>query len=313
MANSADMGSQRLGALAWALAAILLWSPMAAIIGVALRHTSAVSLLFWSYLFALPIVWLVHLRSKRPLSEALSIAPPVLAIGLLGIFVWPAGLMIGLERAPAVEANLINYLWPVLIVALAPVAKERFSPRYAAAVAVSVAGVALLVTEGKSIEIGERAATGYAAAFAAAVGWALYSVLSKRYRPWTHDRIPVFVFWSALLAAGLAAASGNLEPPSAGVIAAAAALGIGPLAVAFICWDRAMSGDSVARLGVFSYIDPLASTLILALAIDASLGTVELGGLALITAGIAVAEWPTMVSLFTKASAAGLLDRLLGR
>lgn len=164
------MRSQSLGALARALPAILLWSPMAAIIGVALRETSAATLLFWSYLFAVPFIALVYLFWCTGSGQGLWLSPGVLAIGLLGVFVWPTGLIIGLERAPLIQANRINYLWPVLIVALAPIAREQFSPRYAVAVAVSLAGVVLLVTEGRSLDIDASDATGYAAAFAAAMG-----------------------------------------------------------------------------------------------------------------------------------------------
>lgn len=297
------MRSQSLGALAWALPAILLWSPMAAIIGVALRETSAATLLFWSYLFAVPFIALVYLFRRTGSGQGLWLSPRVLAIGLLGVFVWPTGLIIGIERSPLIQANLISYLWPVLIVALAPIARERFSPRYAVAVAVSLAGVVLLVTEGRSLDIEASDATGYAAAFAAAMGWALYSVLSKRYRAQTRDHILVFAAWSALLATGLAAATDNIGVPSAGTLGAAAALGIGPLGAAFLCWDRAQSESSVARLGAFSYIDPLASTLILALAADAHMGLPEAGGLALVTGGIVVAEWPAVTVLWQERGA----------
>jgi drug/metabolite transporter (DMT)-like permease len=269
---------------------------MAAIIVAALEHTSALSLLFWSYVFAVPFIALVHFFARGGSVRDLWVPPRVLAIGLLGIFVWPAGLFLGLDRAPVVQANLINYLWPVLIVALAPLALERFSPRYTVAVAVSLAGVALLVTGGRDLDIETRDATGYAAAFAAAVGWALYSVLSKRYRVETRGHVLVFAAWSALLVAGLAAVTGEIDEPSTGTLAAAAALGIGPLGIAFLFWERAQSQADVARLGAFSYIDPLASTLILALAVDVDFGAAELGGLLLVTGGIVVAEWPALTS-----------------
>jgi drug/metabolite transporter (DMT)-like permease len=43
-----------------------------------------------------------------------------LALGVYGLFGFHFLLFIALRHAPAVEANLVNYLWPLLIVVMAP-------------------------------------------------------------------------------------------------------------------------------------------------------------------------------------------------
>ncbi len=44
-----------------------------------------------------------------------------LLLGVYGLFGYHLMLFLALQNAPAVEANLVNYLWPLLIVLLSPI------------------------------------------------------------------------------------------------------------------------------------------------------------------------------------------------
>ena len=46
--------------------------------------------------------------------------PKILLLGVYGLFGYHVALFAGLQNAPAVQANLANYFWPLLIVVLAP-------------------------------------------------------------------------------------------------------------------------------------------------------------------------------------------------
>src|SRR5660397_42286 len=83
----------------YALAAICLWASLAAL-GVLLKHVPP-------FVFKDRRQWLI--------------APGTLGLGVSTLFGYHFLLFIALRMAPAVEVNLINYLWPLLIVVLAPV------------------------------------------------------------------------------------------------------------------------------------------------------------------------------------------------
>src|SRR5689334_24077695 len=90
--------------------------------------------------------------------------PPVrlLALGIYGLFGFHFFLFLALRHAPPVEANLVNYLWPLLIVVLAPVLVPgiRFSARHGFAALLGFGGAALLITGGRS-QLGGGEVLGY--------------------------------------------------------------------------------------------------------------------------------------------------------
>jgi drug/metabolite transporter (DMT)-like permease len=99
----------------YALGAIALWALLASL-GVSLKHLppfllTGVALLIGSVL-ALPFVVRDRTQWKIPAAT--------LALGVYGLFGFHFLLFIALRHAPAVEANLVNYLWPLFMVVLAP-------------------------------------------------------------------------------------------------------------------------------------------------------------------------------------------------
>ena len=91
-------------------------------------------------------------------------------LGVAGLFGYHASYFTALRNAPPVEAGLIAYLWPLLIVlfsALLP--GERLRAHHVAGALLGFAGAALIVTRGASIEIETRDTAGYAAAFLCAL------------------------------------------------------------------------------------------------------------------------------------------------
>lgn len=195
-------------------------------------------------------------------------APPsALALAIAGLFGYHALYFYALKHAPALEANLINYLWPLLIVlfcGLLPGVRLRGNHLFGALL--GLAAAALLVTRGQGIDIDPSALPGYLAALGAAVVWAAYSVLNRR-----HAEVPSMAIIPACI--GVAVLGGiahfSLEQtvaPSAGHWLALLAMGVGPVGAAFFLWDHGTKRGDIALLGSLSYLAPLLSTLLLVLA-----------------------------------------------
>ena len=193
---------------------------------------------------------------------ALRQGPRAWAHGVGGLFGYHALYFAALALAPAVEANLLNYLWPLLIVLLSgPVLGLRLGPRRLAGVALGFAGCALLVGAGASFPAG--AAWGFACAVGCAVVWAVYSVTSKRMAAVPTDALAGFCIATALLAGASSLLVETPVMPDARQWVAVALLGAGPLGAAFFLWDAGMKRGDPRLLGTLAYAVPVASTLLL--------------------------------------------------
>lgn len=282
---------KRGGAIGWALAAIVLWGTLAAAVGDALTGVRASTLVLWCLIFAAPtlLLWEVAFR-RRTLAQIFAAPPHVVALGLLGIFGYHALLFAALELAPIVEANLLNYLWPLLIVLLSPlIARERVSPLVLVGSVVGFAGAAIVVTQGKRPDLAAADAFGYLLALLAAFAWSTFSLFLKRIGPAGENRMALFTVWSLGAAIVWAFAADGLVVPPQRALVAAAWVGVGPMALAFVCWERAMMRGRASTIGALSYLDPLLSTLCVGWALGKPLTTPTWIGMALIVAGAALA------------------------
>ena len=249
-----------------ALATIALWASLAAL-GTALAHVppfllTGLGLLVGSAM-ALPMV---RFDVRR-----LAVTWRTLAIGVYGLFGYHFLLFTALQLAPPVEANLVNYLWPLGIVLMAPLLLPgvRLTRAHVLAALAGFAGAALAILgrAGTSASAPAHATLGYAAAAGAAFIWSSYSLLTKRLGL-TGRSFPTAAIGTFGLVSGLLALACHvlLEPSvslSARDIGLIALLGLGPLGGAFFLWDAALKLGDARQIGVLSYLTPLLSTLIL--------------------------------------------------
>src|SRR3954451_19501210 len=201
-------------------------------------------------------------------ASALKQPAEVWALGVGGLFGYHALYFLALRLAPPAEAQLVNYLWPVLIVLLSAfLPGERLRLHHFAGAMLALAGTVLLFLGRGGISFAQDYLPGFAAAFVAAFTWAFYSVLSRRFAAVPTDAVAGF----CLATSALAVISHILFeqthwPQTPGQWLAVAGLGIGPVGAAFYAWDIGMKRGDIRVLGVGSYLAPLLSTCFLVLA-----------------------------------------------
>lgn len=190
---------------------------------------------------------------------------PVWAVGLGGLFGYHALYFLALKTAPPVEASLICYLWPLLIVLFsALLAGEKLAWFHLVGVGAGLAGTVLIVAA-KGVAPSPEYIAGYAAALGCAIVWALYSVLSRRISGTVPtDAVGGFCGATAILALLCHLAFETTVWPESGLEwLAVLALGLGPVGAAFFLWDHGVKHGDIKTLGVTAYATPLLSTLIL--------------------------------------------------
>jgi len=266
-----------------AFAAIILWAFLALLSS---RLSTLPPLLMAGV--ALSIGGLIGLVRVRDWKVAL----PTLCVGVGGIFGYHFLLFTAFHHAPTVEANLINYLWPLLIVLLSPVVLPGYGlgVRHVIGACAGLAGACLIATGG-SLHPDAAHIGGYLAAAAAALTWAVYSLLTKRLPPFPSGAVGAFCLCSGVLALGtylLQAGPAGFTVIRAGDWPFLILLGAGPMGAAFFFWDASLKRGDPRMIGSLSYLTPLLSTLALVALGGKPFTTVSAVAMVLIVAGAAL-------------------------
>ena len=248
-----------------ALGAIALWATLAAI-GVALSHVPP----FLLTGLALLVGSLIALPLSRFQLPCFKVPLPTLALGVYGLFGFHFLLFLALRHAPPVQANLVNYLWPLLMVVLAPVFLPgmKLRPVHMIAALLGFAGAAVVILGGsESLNASNVVSGGWSWGYLPALGsafiWASYSLMTKRVAAFQSSAIGGFALVSGLLSL---LCHGLLEPTvtlSGRDWLLIVAMGLGPMGAAFFLWDKALKLGDVRHIGILSYLTPLASTALL--------------------------------------------------
>ncbi|MCW3481768.1 DMT family transporter [Neisseriaceae bacterium JH1-16] len=260
----------------FAAGAILLWASLATL-GALTRSLPP----FFVVGVALVIGSLLSLHRLREWK----VPAKVLGVGLYGLFGYHFLLFFAFRHAPALEANLLNYLWPLLIVLLSPliVPGTVLAPRHIVGGLLGFVGAGLIVTGGK-LSVSGGAMAGYLLAIAAAFVWSTYSLLTRRIH-FANGAVGGFCLLSGLLALLCHALFEPAVSPSSAQWLALAGLGLGPMGGAFFLWDRALKQGDPRQIGSLSYTTPLLSTLLLVASGQGTLNAVAGWAILLILGG----------------------------
>ncbi len=191
----------------------------------------------------------------------------VYAIGTLGLFGYHALYFSALRLAPAAEAGLIAYLWPLLIVVFSGLLPgERLRAGHVIGALIGFSGAALIIMGGGTGFSTEYAA-GYGLALLCALTWSGYSVLSRLVGDAPTATVAVFCLATAALSLPLHLMfEETVWPQSMLGWASVLGLGLGPVGLAFFVWDIGVKRGDIQLLGTSSYAAPLLSTLVLVVA-----------------------------------------------
>ncbi len=200
--------------------------------------------------------------------------PPLYLYGCGALFViYTAALFLALglsaDRRQTLEVGLLNYLWPALTLLFSlPLLGKRAGALLIPGTILALLGVVLVVRPGDSLSWGSfaRNARGNPAAYAlglgAAIAWALYSNLARRWgKGGGGSAVMVFALGAGalfLLLRPLFPEEGRWSPAAA----AEAAFLSGGTALAYLFWDIAMRRGDLVLVASCSYLTPFFSTVV---------------------------------------------------
>ena len=162
---------------------------------------------------------------------------------------------------PVIDASLINYLWPVIIVILTQFLPDhKLKWHHIVGVILGFMGLVFLFYDSQTIF--KDIQWGHIVAFFAALVWSGYSVLTRVVKTYSQSSVPVSFLYAGII---LLIISLIVEPfkivewqQYLFMVLLSAVSGVG-----YFLWSNAMKYGSIQIMGVCSYLTPLFSTLLL--------------------------------------------------
>ena len=250
------------------LTAVAIWSTLA-LFGTLAGAVPPMQLVAMSFTIVFTVNLVIRAARGEDLWTHLRQPAAAWALGIVGLFGYHLLYFVGIQNAPPADANLINYLWPMLMVlfsALLPsdagIGRLRWFHIVGAVLGLS--GTALIVTGGTNFVFRIEFFGGYLAAAGAALAWSSYSVLSRRFVHISTDAVGAFCGGTAALA-WLSHVLLETTAWPTGTVAwlAVLGLGLGPVGTAFFFWDQGVKHGDLRVLGAGAYAAPMLSTILL--------------------------------------------------
>jgi drug/metabolite transporter (DMT)-like permease len=228
----------------------------------------------------------VAVRSDRPQVEGWAKSSRLLAAVMvgLGLLVSDILFILAFRHISVAQANLILYLWPVMVVAICvPLGLATLRRTHVGGILLGLLGAALVIGGGD----GAFSWTGVALATGGGLAWAGYVV----FRIWQGEQAPdalaLGLTLSAAVATALHLAFEATVVPSLGALAGTILVGIIPLALGNLAWDHGVRKGDRVLLATMAYATPLiAAMLLVAFGLAAATPNLLLGAVLIVAAGI---------------------------
>lgn len=214
-------------------------------------------------------------KSSRPL------AATMVGCGLLGSSIL---FVRAFDYIPVAQANLILYLWPIMVIALCvPLKLAKLRAVHGAGILLGLLGAVLVINDGTSV----MSWAGIGLAASGGLVWAVSVV----FRMWQGENAPDALREGLMLAAIVAMvlhlAFEDSVIPSVGAIAGTILVGIIPTAMGTLTWDHGVRKGNKLLLATIAYATPLVGALFLVVfGFAVATPALFLGAVLIVAAGI---------------------------
>ncbi|CAH0530069.1 DMT family transporter [Vibrio hippocampi] len=269
-----------------ALLTIVMWSSLAALT-LSVNHLPPLCTVGIVLIIA-SIPGLKHYRTWRlPIKDWLK--------AIIGMFGYHYLLFDAFSRAPAIEVNMIQYLWPLFIVLGTPLfGGQKLNVGHVLGAGLSFVAI-LMVMNNQQSEISSEHWLGYLEALCAALLWAHYTLTNCHNDRMSSSAVAAICLMSGLLSLGVFVMTMDQIPPiQLSDWVSLLLLGLGPMGLSFYSWDYAMRHGDPRFIGSLTYLTPLLSMMLLAVAFNSvTLSSLHLIALFTIILGASLGKvWP---------------------
>jgi len=243
-------GSIILWSLSGILTAAVSGVPTFEVLTIAFGISFLLSSLGWSF-------WGSYKNLKRPLYTWI--------LGVIGIFGSEAFYVAAFKYAPAAHVDLINSLWPILVVICSIfIPNEKFVARYLVASIIGFFGVYFIIFGNQPwVSIGLSHSLGYLLALVGACFACLYTLTSHRYCDTTIETTTVYAAACTIFSWILHFKFEQTIAPTSMEWMTMIVMGLLTQGLAYILWNHGVRYGNYRLLSILSYSSPIISILLL--------------------------------------------------
>lgn len=270
---------------------LILWGTFAGVSKLSLKSIDSLQFQFYLFLIAfLEMTCLCIYNGKIKELKRLSKKDIIkLTVYSIPSFLYYIFYLLSLRMIPAVEASMLNYLYPIMIVIFAiPINREKIDLNKIISLIIGFMGVAIIFTNGnfKSIKISNIA--GDLLAIGAAVSWGIFSNLGKRNKIDTVLSNYIFTTITFILSAIVMLMFFKFTLPGGQTFLGLVWLSTSNIVLSYYLWFRALKSASSALIASISFVAPFVSLFFIMIIVRESITIMQIVGLLVILSGTAM-------------------------
>lgn len=257
---------------------LLMWGSLTAISKLLLNNLDSYQVLFYMYGIGV-VAFLAFVIFKVQIKDVFSWKLPEIALllscGTL-TFLYDFFYLKSLELIPAVEASMLNYLFPIFIVLLAvPIHKEKLNLLKMISIGMGFMGTMLLMTKGDLANITLTNLKGDIFAILAAVSWGLFTnLIKKNQKDMLLSTFLITVVAFVLSVGGILASSHFIFPQRTDFLGVLW-LSISNIILGFFLYFRALKYSSASLIASFTFFTPFVTLIFIVLLLGEKLTVID--------------------------------------
>ena len=188
-------------------------------------------------------------------------------VGVAGILGNDFTTIAAFKAAPPVQVELINYLWPMMVVLFASfLPGERFTTKHFLSAFIGLYGAYVLMTHNHGLAgFHWNYLWGYTLAFFGGVIWALYCLISRYHNKTPLDMLGMYFGIGAVVSFVCHWQYEASVLPSIGQGVILGIMALTTSGLAYFCWDFGCKKGNVKLLSILTYGNPILSAILLIL------------------------------------------------
>jgi drug/metabolite transporter (DMT)-like permease len=186
-------------------------------------------------------------------------------VGILGVYGNDVFYIAAFKQIPAVQADLINYLWPVGVILFSGfLPREKHNAYHVAAGLFALIGIYILITDGHGLGgFNPHYFFGYGLALCGVASWCVFVLVSRYYPNVPVEMIGVYCGIGALLSIAPHMMIEKFVMPTGKELMMLITIGLTSQGLAYVLWEIGVKRGNFVLLSVLAYGNPILSVLLL--------------------------------------------------